>query len=116
MKENWIAWLARGRVLRRPIGVLMFVLAVIGTILPIMPTWPFLIPAIVLLGRRDPMLRHTHLMLRHGLRRMRRARTRWLRSLGLRGSAEYVRARRMITPIILQAERTFSGRAAITSR
>lgn len=98
--------LLRGAVfLRRPVGIVCLIIGVLGWILPILPGWPFIIPAVALLGRRDPMIRLPHIWLRRALRRMRRARVRWVRNLGVRGSSEYVRARRMVSPLIAQAER-----------
>lgn len=94
--------------LRRPIGVICLIIGVLGWILPILPGWPFIIPAVALLGRRDPMIRYPHLWLRRALRRMRRARQNWVRNLGVRGSTEYVRIRRIVTPMIIQAERALN--------
>lgn len=106
---SWILpFLKYAAFVRRPLGLCFFVLAVLGFILPIIPSWPFAIPAIALLGRRDPLLRHTHLLLRHALRWMRRSRTNWIRAIGMRASTEYVRARRMMTPAIIAAERQMS--------
>lgn len=95
--------------LRRPIGVVCLVIGVIGWIFPILPGWPFIIPAVALLGRRDPMIRYPHIWFRKFLRRMRRARRQWVRQLGMRGSFEYVRIRRMVTPLIAQAERALNS-------
>ena len=98
--------LQRAAYVRRPLGITCLIIGVLGWILPILPGWPFIVPAVALLGRRDPLVRHPHLWLRRVLRRMRRAEQQWLRSLGFRASAEYVRLRRMITPLIMQAERS----------
>ena len=100
--------------LRRPLGLLCFGVGILGFILPILPGWPFIIPAIVLLGRRDRTLRHSHLLLRRMLRRMRGARPGWLREIGQRSSAEYLRAKHTVGPLIVAAERRF-GSARITS-
>ena len=99
----------RAAFLRRPIGIICLVIGIIGWIFPILPGWPFIIPAIALLGRRDRTLRRMHLMLRHILRGMRRARQRWLRNLGIRGSIEYVRVKKMVTPLIIRAERALGA-------
>lgn len=97
--------LNRAAFLRRPIGILCLIIGVLGWILPILPGWPFIVPAVALLGRRDPLVRYPHLWLRYALRRMRRAERRWLRGLGRRASTEYVRLRHFVTPLIVQAER-----------
>src|SRR5919205_551340 len=94
--------------LRRIVGIFLLFLSILGAILPIIPAWPFIVPAILLLGRRDRLLRYTHLLLRQALRRLRRARTPLLRHIGVRGSREYVRTKRLLTPMILAAERRFS--------
>jgi len=39
-----------------------------GLLLPILPGWPFIIPAVVLLGRRDRVVRLCHLLVRATLR------------------------------------------------
>ncbi len=95
--------------LRRPVGLIFLGLAILGFVMPILPSWPFIIPAVALLGRRDRSLRRTHLLLRHGLRVMRRSRQPWLRQVGLRFSTEYVRAKRTLTPAISAAERAFGS-------
>jgi uncharacterized membrane protein YbaN (DUF454 family) len=92
--------------LRRPVGFALLAVALLGFALPIIPGWPFIIPAILLLGRRDRALRRTHLALRRALRSMRRSEREWLRQAGLRCSAEYLKAKRAITPAIRAAERT----------
>jgi hypothetical protein len=96
------------RLVRRIIGLICLGLALLGFILPIIPGWPFIIPAVVLLGRRDPMLRRLHLLVRHSLRALRRHRSPRIRQLGGRLSVEYVRGRRMIAPQIVAAERSLS--------
>lgn len=95
------------RMLRRIIGLVCLGLAVLGFILPIIPGWPFIVPAVVLLGRRDPSLRRMHIALRHSLRFLRRSRHHPLRRLGVRLSTEYARGRRALVPHIDAAERAF---------
>lgn len=106
--EKFQHLLQQAAFLRRPVGFVCLVIGVIGWIFPILPGWPFIIPAVALLGRRDPMIRHPHIWFRRTLRRMRRARQQWVRQLGVRGSFEYVRVRRMVTPLIDQAERALN--------
>lgn len=94
------------RFVRRLMGIICLVIGIAGFLLPILPGWPFIIPAIILLGRRDPWLRWLHLVLRHQLRRLRRSRHPSVRSLGLRLSAEYVRSKRVLSGALLTTERT----------
>jgi hypothetical protein len=93
--------------LRRPVGLFFLLLAILGFVLPVIPSWPFVVPAVILLGRRDRALRHTHLLLRRSLRILRRSQTNWIRIIGRRLSDEYVKVRRMLTPMICAAERNF---------
>lgn len=94
---------------KRILGIICLLIALIGFILPIIPGWPFIVPAVLLLGRRDPLLRWLNMMLRHGLRAMRRSQRPWIRMLGLRLSAEYARGRRSLMPTILELERRFAS-------
>jgi hypothetical protein len=87
------------------LGLACLIIAILGFILPILPGWPFIVPAVVLLGRRDPTLRRLHLLVRHSLRALRRSRIQAIQQLGLRLSAEYLRGRRAIGPAIVAAER-----------
>lgn len=93
------------RLMRRIVGIICLIIGILGLLLPILPGWPFLIPAIVLLGRRDRVLRHSHLIIRRVLRMLRRHPMSSLRQLGQRLSAEYVKAKRMIVPKLEAAER-----------
>ena len=93
------------KVLRWIFGALFLFVGILGIILPVLPGWPFLIPGILLLGRRDRMVRHSHLLLRRILRRLRRHRRPVVRTIGSRLSIEYVRSRRMLFPAIIAAER-----------
>ncbi|MEN9936523.1 MAG: hypothetical protein RLZZ387_3102 [Chloroflexota bacterium] len=95
-------------ILRRVVGVTLFIIGVLGLLLPILPGWPLIIPAVVLLGRRDKIIRHTHLIVRHALRFMRRSEQTWLRRIGMRLSLEYVRTRRVVVPAIDATERAFA--------
>jgi hypothetical protein len=90
---------------RRIAGIICLIIGILGLLLPILPGWPFLVPAIVLLGRRDRMLRYVHLLIRLALRFMRRNRMIFLRQFGQRLSVEYVKAKRVIVPKIDAAER-----------
>jgi uncharacterized membrane protein YbaN (DUF454 family) len=69
-------------ILRRALGLILLAIGILGILLPILPGWPFIIPAVVLLGRRDRVLRLAHLLVRGSLRRMRRARHPMLRQAG----------------------------------
>ena len=93
------------RLVRRALGICCLILAVLGFILPILPGWPFIVPAVLLLGRRDPMLRHMHMVLRHTLRYLRRSSHPSMRLIGMRLSSEYTRGKRALVPHIDAAER-----------
>ena len=67
---------------RKLLGLVCLLVALIGFILPIIPGWPFIVPAVLLLGRRDPLLRWLNLQLRHLLRFMRRSETPLVRAVG----------------------------------
>jgi hypothetical protein len=95
-------------IIRRVVGIIFLIIGILGLLLPILPGWPFIIPAVVLLGRRDRVLRLTHLVVRHALRALRRARSPMLRSIGMRLSLEYVRTRRVVVPAIDATERAFA--------
>jgi hypothetical protein len=90
---------------RRVVGTILLIIGILGWLLPILPGWPFVIPAIVLLGRRDPLLRRMHLVLRLGLRSLRRTRHPRIRRLGLRLLDAYQRARATVVPAIDATER-----------
>jgi hypothetical protein len=92
-------------ILRRVIGMICLFIGVLGLLLPILPGWPFIVPAIVLLGRRDRTLRYSHLWVRMALRFMRRHPKPSWRQIGQRLSKEYVSFKRMIVPKIDAAER-----------
>ncbi|MEI7643488.1 MAG: hypothetical protein WCJ55_04175 [Chloroflexales bacterium] len=95
------------RLIRRTLGFLFLGIGVAGVLLPIIPGWPGFVIAILLLGRRDPALRHLHLLGRRILRILRRSRVRQVRRIGRWLSAHYVGMRRGLTPRIIQAERMF---------
>ena len=101
---------ARSAALRRTIGWICLLVALVGAVMPVIPGWPALIGAIVLLGRRDPLLRWLHLWLRRGLRALRRTRITFLRNLGVQLSFHYVRSRRALLPAIIAAERALHGK------
>jgi len=92
---------------RRALGFLFLGIGVAGALLPIIPGWPGLFVAILLLGRRDPTLRKLHLFGRRGLRGLRTSRAPHLRRVGRWLSAQYVGMRRSITPKIIWAEKIF---------
>lgn len=95
-------------IIRRIIGLFLLLIGILGLLLPIMPGWPFIIPGVVLLGRRDRIVRLSHLIVRHALRRMRHSRAQRIRAIGWRLSAEYARTRRVIVPAIDATERAFA--------
>ncbi|HMO56621.1 MAG TPA: hypothetical protein PKC19_04635 [Roseiflexaceae bacterium] len=107
MQRNGVVSLVIG-IVRRVIGVILLIIGLLGLLLPILPGWFFIIPAIVLLGRRDPMLRRLHLVVRWFLRQMRRGRHPQLRNFGIRLCSEYVRARRVIVPALAATERALA--------
>lgn len=92
---------------RRVLGFAFLGIGILGALLPIIPGWPGIFIAIVLLGRRDRVLRLLHLLGRRSLRRLRAARGPRLRRFGRWLSGEYVAMRRNITPRIIKAERMF---------
>lgn len=92
---------------RRALGFLFLGIGVAGAILPIIPGWPGLFVAVMLLGRRDPALRRMHIVGRRGLRRLRTARAPHVRRLGRWLSGQYVGMRRSLTPHLIRAERLF---------
>ncbi len=92
---------------RRVLGFLCLIIWALGAILPIIPGWPALIIAVVLLGRRDRTLRFMHLFGRRALRWLRRHPAPWVRSVGLWLSGQYIIARRALTPAIIRAEQRF---------
>lgn len=103
--KMWPLVLGAIKPFRRVLGVGFLVIWLIGAIFPVIPGWPALLVAIVLLGRRDRGLRYMHLLGRRGLRQLRRTRIGHLRHLGQWLSREYVNLRRAITPRIIAAER-----------
>jgi hypothetical protein len=92
---------------RRVVGFTCLGIWALGAILPIIPGWPALIVAIVLLGRRDRTLRFLHLIGRKSLRWLRQHRTPRIRTTGRWLSEQYLSARRALTPALIRAERTF---------
>ena len=47
-------WLVMGKIIRLALGFLFLILGVIGLMLPVIPQWPFLIPAFMLLSYDIP--------------------------------------------------------------
>jgi hypothetical protein len=92
---------------RRVLGFTCLIIWALGVILPIIPGWPALIVAVVLLGRRDRTLRYMHLIGRRALRWLRRHPTPRIRSTGFWLSGQYLIARRTLTPAIIRAEQKF---------
>lgn len=97
------------RLARRTLGFLCLIIWAIGAILPIIPGWPALILAVVLLGRRDRTLRLMHLLCRRSLRWLRTHPRPRVSSVGRWLSDQYLGARRTLTPLILNAERSMGG-------
>lgn len=95
-------------ILRRVTGIVLLVIGILGLLLPVLPGWPLVIPGVVLLGRRDRLVRLSHLVVRLVLRRLRQSRIRHIRVLGVRLSIEYVRTRRALLPAIAATERAFA--------
>jgi hypothetical protein len=95
-------------VARRVTGLLLLFVGILGLLLPVLPGWPLIIPGVVLLGRRDRLVRLSHLVVRRSLRYLRHSRVRRIRTLGWRLSVEYVRTRRAILPAIAATERAFA--------
>ena len=102
---NQLQWVRMLGPLRRILGWLCLAVAALGAIMPIIPGWPALIFAIVLLGRRDPLLRRINLIARGTLRLLRNSPVPWLRTIGGKISAFYVRMRTAVMPHITSAER-----------
>jgi hypothetical protein len=96
-------------IVRQVLGYTFLVIGLAGAALPIIPGWPGLIIAIVLLGRRDRKLRQLHLLVRQSLRRLRRARPAAVRHTGLHLSQHYRATRRALLPHIIRAEQLFGA-------
>lgn len=95
--------------LRRSLGFFLLLVWALGAILPIIPGWPALILAIVLLGRRDRALRLMHLYWRRTLRWLRRHPVPQVRPVGHWLSGHYLTLRRAVTPGIIAAERALGS-------
>jgi len=98
-----------GRVglVRRALGYFCLVIWFLGVVLPIIPGWPALILAILLLGRRDRTLRLGNLITRRTLRWLRLHPIPHIRDTGRWLSTKYLTLRRTITPRLIAAEHTF---------
>jgi uncharacterized membrane protein YbaN (DUF454 family) len=95
-------------IVRRIVGLLFLLIGILGLLLPILPGWPFIIPAVVLLGRKDRVLRFSHLVVRWSLRHWRRSQWSWLRRLARFLTQKYVETRRVVVPAIDATERMFA--------
>ncbi len=91
--------------IRRVLGFLFLALGLLGSLFPIVPGWPGYVLAIILLGRRDRLLRRLHLIARFTLRWLRRAPVPHLRGPGRWLSNQYVELRRAIVPRLIAFER-----------
>ncbi|NTU82726.1 MAG: hypothetical protein HGA45_25710 [Chloroflexales bacterium] len=94
---------------RRAVGLLCLMIGVLGAVLPVIPGWPALIVAIVLLGRRDRTLRLLHLYGRRVLRWLRRHPAPQVRPVGRWLSERYLALRHAITPGIIAVERALGA-------
>lgn len=93
------------RLARRALGFLFLIIGLLGAAFPVIPGWPALLVAVLLLGRRDRTLRLLHLAARRALRWARAARAPQLRRLGHWVSTQYLGLRRSLTPRLIAAER-----------
>lgn len=105
MKRAWGLIARPLHMARRITGVLLLLIGILGLLLPVLPGWSLIIPGVALLGRRDRLVRLSHLAVRYTLRWMRRSRQRHLRVLGWRLTTEYGRTRRVVLPAIVATER-----------
>jgi hypothetical protein len=108
MKRVWALIAGPLNIARRVTGVLLLLIGILGLLLPVLPGWPLIIPGVALLGRRDRLVRLSHLSVRYALRWMRRCRQPHLRTLGWRLTAEYGRTRCMVLPAIVATERAIA--------
>ncbi len=105
MKRVWVAMTGPLKIARRITGVFLLTLGILGLLLPVLPGWSLIIPGVALLGRRDRLVRLSHLAVRYALRWMRCSRQPHLRALGRRLTTEYGRTRRLVLPAIVATER-----------
>ncbi|MFN3374713.1 MAG: hypothetical protein ACK44M_14245, partial [Chloroflexus sp.] len=77
-----IQFLRLNPTIRRALGFLFLALGLIGSLFPIIPGWPGFLFAIILLGRRDRLLRRLHLIARFALRWLRKAPIPHVRGIG----------------------------------
>lgn len=94
------------RLTRRALGFFFLVIGLLGAAFPIIPGWPALLVAILLLGRRDRTLRLMHLLARRILRWSRTTQITPVRRFGRWLSDQYLGLRRVVTPRLIAAERT----------
>ncbi len=102
-----IRFLRLNPTVRRVLGIVFLVIGVLGSLFPIVPGWPGYLLAIILLGRRDRMLRRLHLLARLALRWLRKAPVPHLRGIGHWLSNQYVDLRRAVVPRLIALERYF---------
>jgi hypothetical protein len=105
MKRVWASIVGPLKIARRITGALLLLIGILGLLLPVLPGWSLIIPGVALLGRRDRLVRLSHLAVRYALRWMRRSRQQRLRVLGWRLTEEYGRTRRIVLPAIVATER-----------
>lgn len=108
MKKVWFLLARPLTIGRRMTGILLLIAGILGLLLPVLPGWSLIIPAVALLGRRDRLVRLSHLAIRYTLRWMRHNRQPQLRSLGWRLTMEYGRTRRIVLPAIVATERAIA--------
>lgn len=104
-----IRFLRLNPTVRRVLGLLFLVLGLIGSLFPIIPGWPGFFIAIILLGRRDRLLRRLHLLARFTLRWLRKAPIPHVRGIGQWLSKQYVELRRAVVPRLIAFERHLDG-------
>lgn len=104
-----IRFLRLNPTVRRVLGLLFLALGLIGSLFPIIPGWPGYLLAIILLGRRDRLLRRLHLIARFVLRWLRKAPIPHVRGIGQWLSNQYVELRRAVVPRLIAFERHLDG-------
>jgi hypothetical protein len=109
MMRTVIRFLRFNPTVRRTLGIIFLIAGIIGSLFPIIPGWPGYVLAIILLGRRDRLLRRLHLIGRFGLRWLRKAPAPHLRRIGHWLSQQYVEIRRAVVPRLIALERTIDG-------
>ncbi|MGQ9829134.1 MAG: hypothetical protein ACUVSY_11050 [Roseiflexus sp.] len=105
MKQAWSSLAGLLAIARRITGILLLIAGILGLLLPVLPGWSLIIPGVALLGRRDRLVRLSHLAIRYTLRWMRHNQQPHIRSLGSRLTRGYSRTRRIVLPAIVATER-----------